>query len=368
MKNLSKYLIAVLTGLLFYGCETEVDLFADHKEKAVVYGLLDQSSAVQYFRVNPTFIGEGDARIVASDPTLTNYAPGEVVVQLIDLTEGQTYRCEETDSIPLDPEGLFSSQNLLYYLKTDVTISNSGRVTNAILVPGHRYKLLVTKVSTGEQYWGETELGDYNDLNLVVPKPTSISTAIRWMKFHSGAQYVNYTFSIDHVDEAASYFINLTYFYTDNFVPKDSVDGYKNKIGIEMKIGQIQPEGAERPIYSIDFDGEQFYQVLKNRLQSKTQLHGQKSNISVTMIGRDLDAYRSVAQSNLNSITQEASEYSNITNGVGVFSFRSTKIFPNIMINDLSAQEVVNGQYTIDIFTCARYGSAFDSRGGSVCD
>ena len=89
-------------------CETEVDLFSDPEDVAVVYALLNQGDSVQYFRINPTFIGEGDARILAGDTNLTNYNSNDLDVRLYDLSldDGTYYSAVETME-KLDIDGIF---------------------------------------------------------------------------------------------------------------------------------------------------------------------------------------------------------------------------------------------------------------------
>ncbi len=58
----NRLLVLLLSLTFLQACESEVDLFGDGPEVPVVFALLDQSATVQYFRINPSFKGEGDAR------------------------------------------------------------------------------------------------------------------------------------------------------------------------------------------------------------------------------------------------------------------------------------------------------------------
>jgi hypothetical protein len=61
MKNLFRFLLLFIVIITFVSCETDFDVIADYKEVAIVYGLLDQSEAVHYLRINKAFLGKGNA-------------------------------------------------------------------------------------------------------------------------------------------------------------------------------------------------------------------------------------------------------------------------------------------------------------------
>lgn len=354
--------LTVLSSVLFFGCETEVDLYSDYKQRVVLFALLDPGSEVQYFRVNPTFLGDEDGRIVAGNPDQSNFDPNEVLVQLIDLTSDQIYTCSETTDIPLDPDGIFSTQNRLYYLNSEIdTIDN--QIVNNVLQAGHSYRLVVTHQITGEVTYAETTIPDFNQIRMVIPNKNSLSTDERWMKFHSGTQYVLYSFFISRAAYVERYFVKLRYHYTEPGDNPESKEKY-----VDIQIGEVRTEDVTGTSIQLEFNGEQFYNVLKNKLDGKTQLTGQRSDIFLTAMGRELDAYIQVNNAAINSISQELTSYSNVVNGLGIFSFKATRLFDDIILNGLSADEVRNGLYTSEIFQCSRFGSTGDSRGVVSCD
>ena len=119
MKKLATLLL--LISSLFISCEEEVDLFTEHGETPVVFAILQPHDSIQYFRINPTFIGEGDARSLAGDPSVTSYAEGEIEVKVINLDlPTREYPLKDTLGIKLDSDGIFHPDNRLYYFKTEV--------------------------------------------------------------------------------------------------------------------------------------------------------------------------------------------------------------------------------------------------------
>ena len=334
--NALKYIVgACLIGVTFFGCETEVDIFTDHKQRAVIFGVLNPGDTIQYFRINPTFIGEGDARDIASDPSTTNFAPGEVSVQLIDISDDlKTYDCEETTDIPLNSDGIFSTQNMLYYLKTPVTIQGKD-VVNEVLVPFHTYRLLVTHNTTGEQYYADAQIGDFNEINLTVPSNVNLDSRRKYINFHTGSQYVDYSFTMAAANYVERYQLTMRYYYTE-----DGDDPESKAKFVDIDLGQIRPEELTTSTPSIMYDGEDFYSTLSNRLAGMELLTGQRCDIYVTAVGKELDAYINVQDASLNNISAEQTSYTNVNNGIGVFSFRTTKVFTNIMINEESVNQL----------------------------
>ncbi len=73
MEKFKYALLIIGFPLIFLSCETDFDTNAEWKDISVVYGLLDQRDSVQYLKINKAFLGEGDALMFAKENDSINY-------------------------------------------------------------------------------------------------------------------------------------------------------------------------------------------------------------------------------------------------------------------------------------------------------
>ncbi len=354
-------ILALSMLLAFTSCETEVDLFTDGDPVPVVFALLEPQNTTQYFRINPTFKGEGDARELAGNASITNYAEGEIEVKLIHVKIDGTveeYVCKDTTGIPLNDDGIFSTQNRLYYLNTPVSSGNNG-LENEILLPGETYRLEITHTKTGAVSTSEIVLGDYNRIRPISPKPNP-SNFLERMKFYTGTNYNKpYTFEYDADALSERFMLEMTYYYTDS-VKSSSDQQYWRDSSTTFVIGEVNSidvtDGFKK--VDIDFDGEKFYSILASQLPESIKRNGTISDLTFTAVGPDLDIYLSVQDASLTSIAGETPSYTNIENGLGVFSYRFVVTDEHFLMDDNSARQLIRSDYTRDRFACAVYGSS----------
>lgn len=365
-----KYLLSIFTSLfLLSGCETEVDLFTDFEKIPVVFALLEPADSIQYFRINPTFIGDGDARDVAGDPNITNYAEGEIEVKLIDVTNSDSeieYILKDSMGlIDLDDDGIFDKKNRIYYLETPVTTLSNGQIVNSILKPSNVYRLVIKNVSTGKVASSEIVLGDINKLQMAVPRVGISQFPRDWMVFYTGTQYNEaYTFEFDADKFSERFLLEMRFYYTEGAEDKDSKA--RSELITIGERNEIEAFGETKRI-TIDFDGERFYSILQSRLGASTSRTGQTFDLIITAVGRDLDTYISVQNASLSGLSQERPSFSNIDGGIGIFSYRLNRTSTEFKLNDNSANHLFTGPYTFDYFNCCRHGTQSNSEGVIPC-
>lgn len=106
--------MAILGSLTFQSCETEVDLAAPYKVTPVIIGVLDFQADTQFFRINRTFLGEGNVNVYAGIRDSVEFPDGEVDAWLIKKLGNDVL-----DSLPLLPIDLPSREPGVFY-NTDV--------------------------------------------------------------------------------------------------------------------------------------------------------------------------------------------------------------------------------------------------------
>ncbi len=373
--KLNKLIAYLFVLMSLVACETEVDLFSNEDDVAVVFALLDQSDSVQYFRINPTFKGDGDAHDLAGNPDLTNYGDSVLDVRLVryfnDNPNGEFPASEYKGTLRND--GILDPSILLFKLSTPVSVVD-GEIDNSILKPSrpadfppknYDYQLEIKNKVNGDEYRSRIVLGDINDLNMLKPVDSDRRRSNNYIKFHTSEQYSNFTFQTSTIEGAKRYKLEMRYYYTEgtDTVP-DSTKNFVNFV-----IGEASSINPSAGSVSFDFDGERFYQILNNALEPSDDRTGREIDLIVTAAGEDLDTYIEVQNASLSGLSQERPDYTNIENGIGVFSFRSTIVFSGFFLSPTSGKWMVDpdNPYTYTRFKCIYYGSVGDSRGAPAC-
>ncbi len=355
-KIMKKYALHLIWAtMLFTSCETEIDLIADPVETAVIYGTLSPNDSAQYIKINPTFVGEKDAADLAQDPNTINY-DDILDVKLVNLSSDQEYSLVRTlNEIPKD-EGYFTNDaNVLYKLSTPLDINDQflREPVTSILDPESRYKILVTNKESGEEFWSETNILDVN--NQTISRPRSSSPKQR-ISFASEFEYIEYTFRFTPVEHAYRYELYLVFNYQELRDPDTSNNPVEQ---IEILIGEAKGTTNVSENVNIVYDGEQFYQKIRNELGDGDDVLrlGNVVDLKLVAVCEDISTYAD-ASAPSNSIVQERPTFTNIENGLGIFGCRSVMYFNGYYLNEDSSKELREGEYTAPLNFCSvRYNT-----------
>jgi hypothetical protein len=137
MQKIGIYLISCLIVVIgFFSCSTEVDLNAPYKSTTIVFGLLDPKASVQYFKINKTFLGDGNNLDYAAIRDSNEYQWDEfkslVLEKYVNNVKVQTIPLQAVE-VEKDPYGIFYAPYQTVY----TAATPGGLKDNAI------YKLVV---------------------------------------------------------------------------------------------------------------------------------------------------------------------------------------------------------------------------------
>lgn len=336
-RNKLFFFVSFLYLLSFNACNNELDILDKYRETTIIYGLLSVSDSVQYIRVEKAFLGEGNALLMAHQADSIYYDTAEIDLSLIKILNGvikDTLRLYPTNEFPKD-DGLFANYpNILYR-------TQSGKMLNA----DYTYQLLFHNKSSGHTITAVTPvisqvslnpfqpspLADPGiQLNLVAPNPIKIGLVTPLNgKFLTLLMRINYK----EVELATS----KVNFRTLDFY--QNVNVADNTYGNQM--------------FEYLIDGKDFFQYVARHVKKDTGILRASSYFSVDFIliagAEEFYTYYIVSNSS-NGISDNIPEYTNLSEGKGIFSSRSTKIFPNKKLNDISLDSLIYGQYTIGLF------------------
>lgn len=346
MKKKINYLL-LLSVTLFSACSTDLAVIGDYKETIVVYGLLDQSQPKQYIKINKAFLGEGNAFGYAQVKDSTQFVNSLNVV-IKSIKNGV-----ELNSFNLSPDNTIAkAPGTFYYADQANAIysfaSTGGNTLNSV----NEYKLIIKNNETGVEVSSQTTLiTDFVDLQAPNPGTPFFSCInkdnnnfLYQVKWYSGknAKLYQMVIRLNYKDSTTSGNIQKT---LDWVFPEQKTQGLAG--------GELMKN---------DFIGQGFLQFTGNQLDDYTGLLGRIPGIVDIIIvagGDDLNTFIEVNKPST-SIVQEKPEFTNITNGLGVFSSRFSKIAFSKGLNPTVSptwDSLACGQYTRDLKFLNRLGA-----------
>ncbi len=294
-----------LTAILLGACKSDINLLAPYKEQMVIYGLLNQADSVQYIRINKTFLGQGNAYNMATIHDSINYT------NLLNVSVQQwqngafvsSCRVDTTSMLVQDPGAFANQPQILYRVHT-------GGV-NA-LNPASQYSLTVTNPKTGYTATGLTSLVAFSaaDMGFAPPSAykfyntnTATPERLKWTSDLNGRVY-------DLV---------MRFHYTEY-----AISGTTSKY-VDLDFGNSITSGLSggEPMEA-DENWVQFEHFLASSIPNDPTVYKRVMGLCELMLYVGGDEFYTYQQVNepVSSITGDKPTYSNITNGVGLFSAR----------------------------------------------
>ena len=297
-------------------CETDFEVNAEWKEVTVVYGLLDQSQPQQYIKINKAYLGEGDALQMASVADSVNYNPADLEVKIFKVKEGDTLGFVTLyDTILEKDSGLFATdENIIYTTPSNFFLTNNA--------DEKEYILSIVNKKSGKQVWAKTNL--INGLTLdnnSLMKMGFYSTDVLNPNATAPYEKVTTTVKWNHSKNGHIYQIIARIYYWEYYN-----DGTNSLEYLDW----VQPtqlyEGSSDMIYT--FDGDAFVNFISANIPAMQNEINYRDlaymELKYTVGSEDLYTYMAVNEP-FEGIVQERPVFSNINNGIGLFSCRFNK-------------------------------------------
>jgi len=304
-------LLAICSLFITTSCTTDFDINAEYKDITIVYCLLNQKDSIHYARINKAFLGEENALIMAEDPANTLYPYQDLEVKMEEYLNGNLNQTFFLDTVILENKepGIFANpSHVLYAFAAQLN-------ENAV------YKLKIQNVKTGKLVEAETKIvADFRYEKPYVPPvppppqiykipPLSfIGTSPITLEWLSGKNGIRYQ-------------ANMFYYYLD-MSPTDTIVRK-----IEWKLGTFKAgdlNGNEK--MRTDINKESFYVKLKDNIPYNPDVRRRSLYLDfvIYVAGNEFNTYMEVNEPSTNLI-QEKPEYTNISNGIGIFCSRYVK-------------------------------------------
>ncbi|MDD5570833.1 MAG: hypothetical protein PHD97_06710 [Bacteroidales bacterium] len=301
----------ILLGIL--SCKTDFDLNANWKDITVVYGLLNPDDSVQFVKINKAYLGEGNAIAMAANPDSTTYPDGTLEVKVEQWKNGSLAKTFILhDTLIIDKEsGIFPSpqQKLFCFYTNPATTSAVDREST--------YKLYVKNVKTNKVISSSTTIvkkmlsSDIYPTSSTMDFTANAQRPIKWKSVINGRKY-----------EAV-----LRFWYVEiNTSTNDSVERYIDwNIGSRKSMNLTGGENLE-----LNYLPNTFYQYIGGKIAVNSGLSRRVGklyenthhlDLIIAVAHDDLTTYMDVNEPS-NNIVQERPQYTNVTDGIGIFSSR----------------------------------------------
>ena len=296
------YLLVSVFTIIFTSCDTDFDVNAEWEEVTVVYGLLDAGDEMktQQIKISKAFLGKMDALQMAQFADSINFDQGELAVKVIRVKNNGIRDTIALDEVPtLRNDGVFNDSIIVY------TFEN-----NNFLNSNFEYELLIKNNITGNEVSSTTNIISGFNFDMGAGFPFGFIET--WIPGNPSATKFSSTVVTwgNSTDNGVQYQIELIFNYNENDIAKNLI--YTSSVLEETNI--------------FEFEGEKFFNFLKNELVKDPLIERKFLSIDLIMTvgSENLKTYR-VINEEITGIVQERPQFTNINNGIGLFSSRFTK-------------------------------------------
>lgn len=316
----------ILAASLLTSCDNELVVTDTWKDIPVVWGLLSKSDTAHYIRVEKAFLDPTTSALeIAQRPDSLYYE--DATVTLTRISSGQVFTLTrvngDLEGYPRD-SGIFASiPNYLYKIKAD----------QLNLVVGEDYKLTVDRNDNKPLVTAET---------VVLPKPVLRNPVPGAML--SFRRNSSFTIQWNEIPEAGVYDVLIHFHYRERspetgafYVPKSfEWVVQRNLLDREVKID----------------DGTEFYTAVKANIAENSEATRLFDSLDIIVWagGKELAQFIEIAQANFGlTSTQDIPTFTNLSEGVGIFSSRNVSVYSGFQINDQTLDSLRDGSITKDL-------------------
>lgn len=311
MKKIYPILLILFCAILS-GCDNELTINAEYEEKMVVYGLLDFSQPEQFIKINKAYLSTQNSAYVDAQIADSLYLDS-VHAKLVD-NFGNEIVLTRTN-IANKEDGVFTNEVNTFY------------TTNQPLNPNNSYTIVVTNPINNNIVSAQTNLVQnaffrfpfVNNSSKWILNPNG-KTRFEFTPGKNGILYdLKVRFNYQEINKADT---NIkTDKFVDWFIFKDRV--LDNALG-NANVTQV-------------IESSLFYEFLNVSIQEDTSVNRRAIDAGLYIYGggTEINNYISVSKPSI-GIVQKQSDYSNVNNGIGIFSSRNVRSITGIQFNPIT--------------------------------
>lgn len=334
MVKYAKYTFLLLSLVILYNCSNDFNLIDDFKNIPIVYGVLSGTEEINYIRVERAFVDESTSAFdIAQIPDSLYYE--NITVTLQNENTGQEINLERIDVSDLGIErepGVFATDpNILYRFREDDFPLVEDQIINLTITDGNTEQI-ITQATT-------PIVGAYEISEIAPPNPLQFKYdsqfTITWRSDELNAQFYD-VFMIIHYEEQN---------------PNDPSQWTEKELFwvLDQKIERPFSSGQPSPRVSFNMNGRRFYEFLAQNIDdSITTLRVLTTiDIIVDAGGEELFNFVNVGSANTGiTSNQIINTYTNLTEGLGIFSSKSRAQRFEYNLNQTSRDSLRDGIIT----------------------
>lgn len=327
-----------ILGLL--SCDNELDVAADWKEIAIVYGAINPSVDKNYVRIQRAYLDENTSALAFSSLKDSLYFD-TLIVYVDEFQNGQfTQRMELSKvdgnliGIPKDTGVFYSDENILYELNADIKAS--------LFATDWSYRLTVQNPKNGYVATATaTSLGDIQARSPISPTGGSV--------YISANQNHVVPVIFQEGKHARAYRVAMNVVIEETKISNPSEKEIKNLEWVMINSGETRElRGFNDANYKVLSAG--FFAMLKSRLDIDETVERRLVSYDLVFYGisDDFNTFLSVLQPST-TIVQKKPEFTNVDNGLGIFTSRNITIFDNRTFNATILPQVQSSPITAEL-------------------
>lgn len=328
-----RIILLILSIFFILSCDDEFKINADWKDVTIVYGLLNtnETDSIHYIRINRAYLNENtNALMLAQVADSTNYQDSLFV--RLECYRNNNYQSGKDIifyKVPNEHKdsGIFAQSS--QYLWASPALS--------ILDPKNEYKLLITNTSSGKEIKSRTAIVDNivpifprDGLKVTINPVNDLN--IQWL---SGPK-------------AFFYDITAEIFYNE-YVRSKPEEKIRKKI-VWPLVRSLHPKNTEvAEEMKITIPGENFFELLKDNIDVDISMEREflRMDFIYAAGGEEIYNYINVNKPSIGTV-QKKPEYTNIDNGLGVFSSRNQNVI-SVKITPFTLLEIQGHEKTLNL-------------------
>jgi len=343
---MKKFLLLLSPILLFLSaCETDFDVSGEWKEIAVVYGILDKNETTHYIRINKAFLGDKDAFEMAAENDSINFS--NLTVKFIRATEMGVIldSIELSDTLIALENGIFGNPGFQEQRLWKI---------NHTIDPTKIYQLKIVNNYSGNIVTAETPIVKAFSITQPSASPQSKISFIG-----NNDAYSSYSVKFSPATNGKAYEVTVVFYYREvNILTQDTT-----LKSVSWKQSAYVTNGNESLI-QINLEGENFFSYVGSvvgplpsndykRLIGKGNYDSEPDgnaddhiDIFINVGGDELYNYIEINKPAASGVLLDKPVYTNIENGLGIFSSRTSNSVINKSLSVKSVTELKAGDYT----------------------
>ncbi|MBR9920536.1 MAG: hypothetical protein GYB31_06825 [Bacteroidetes bacterium] len=330
MKTIQLLSLLIISALVFPACDDEIDLTADWEDIPVVYGILNKDDDNHYIRIEKVFADpNADASEIALIPDSIYY--DNLTVTLTKLSTGQKINLVRVNGddvgIPRDEGDFANMPNYLYTFEDDDFPLDGGEELRLSIDRGENEPPIEAEAAILEEI---TPQGIVGTLDFKYNRDRNF----RW----TSGEY------------AEVFDAKLIIRFLENDLA-DSEPAVERELEWVM-VRSLPRSSATSDVTSFDQVGSEFYTFLQSSLEAKSSINRTWIGMDLVIVGggEALGQYISIAEANTGiTSAQELPTYTNIPDGLGIFSSISIGVKTDLTLSSSSLDSLKNGIYTQDL-------------------